>query len=65
MTICSDESVHGEKIKFVEDVVEITGVMRGQKGINIDYLGHLMKLYPSGRLWVRKKTLILSGTWKG
>ncbi|KAL5979978.1 hypothetical protein ACLOJK_039090 [Asimina triloba] len=62
--ICSGEDVHGKKIKVVEIMVEITGVMQGQKGFDIYCLGHLMRLCLSGGLWVRKKTPILIRTWK-
>ncbi|KAL6013609.1 hypothetical protein ACLOJK_004107 [Asimina triloba] len=62
--ICLGEGVHVKKIKVVKVVVEITSILRGQKGFNIYYLGHLMKSSPSGGLLVRKKTLILIGTWK-
>ncbi|KAL5979381.1 hypothetical protein ACLOJK_019279 [Asimina triloba] len=62
--ICLGEGVHSKKIKVVEDVAVMKGVRRGLKGFGIYYLGHLMKLCPSGGLWVRKKTLILSGTRK-
>ncbi|KAL5992653.1 hypothetical protein ACLOJK_013572 [Asimina triloba] len=58
------EEVHDKKIKAVKGMVVITGVWRGQKGFNICYLSYLMKLCPSDGLWVKKKTLILKGTWK-
>ncbi|KAL5985917.1 hypothetical protein ACLOJK_027907 [Asimina triloba] len=63
--IHSGESVHGKKIKVVKVVVAITSVIRSQKGFSICDLDYLMKLCPSDGLWVRKKTLILSGTWRG
>ncbi|KAL5980662.1 hypothetical protein ACLOJK_028570, partial [Asimina triloba] len=63
-SICSGEGIHSKKIKSVKVVVEMTDVMQGQKGFGVCCLGHLMRLCPSGRLWIKKKTLILIGTWK-
>ncbi|KAL6003970.1 hypothetical protein ACLOJK_004516 [Asimina triloba] len=58
------EGVHDKKIKAVKVVVKMTSDIRGQKGFDICCLGHLMRLCSSGGLWVRKKILILIGTWK-
>ncbi|KAL5979271.1 hypothetical protein ACLOJK_019169 [Asimina triloba] len=63
--ICQDVGVHGKKMKAVKGVIMIEDIRKGQKGFGIWYLGHLMKLCLSDGLWVRNKTLILSGTWKG
>ncbi|KAL5978952.1 hypothetical protein ACLOJK_018847 [Asimina triloba] len=52
--VCLGEGVHGKKIKAVKVVVEITGVIQGQKGFGICCLGQLMRLCPSIELWVKK-----------
>ncbi|KAL6001233.1 hypothetical protein ACLOJK_006965 [Asimina triloba] len=48
----------------VLEKILIMRVKRGQKGFGICFLGHLIRLCPSGGLWVRKKTPILIRMWK-
>ncbi|KAL5975841.1 hypothetical protein ACLOJK_020169 [Asimina triloba] len=43
-SICSGEGVHGKKIEVVVVVIVTTSVMRGQKGFDICYFGHLSNM---------------------
>ncbi|KAL6000928.1 hypothetical protein ACLOJK_006655, partial [Asimina triloba] len=62
--ICTDEGVHGKRMKAVKGVIVIEDIRINQKDVDFRHLGHLMKLCPSDGLWVRSKTSILSGAWR-
>ncbi|KAL6001942.1 hypothetical protein ACLOJK_040506 [Asimina triloba] len=57
--------VKSKKMKAVRKMVIKDGIRRNQKGFSLWHLGYLMKLCPSGGLWVVFKTIILIGMQKG
>ncbi|KAL5973305.1 hypothetical protein ACLOJK_029955 [Asimina triloba] len=59
--ICTDKVVHDKKMKAVKDANRARSVRMNQKDIDFRHLGYLMGLGSSDELWVRNKTLILSG----